>query len=211
MFNAGPASKTLGRCCTNVIQMYRVCWVSAIVGSMLGERQRRWADIDPTVTRVCGHTTMLYSSRAASTLKQCWASIKSASNQRVVFAGLYLDIFHSFEAGIYRVGASDLKSVSVIYFSRHFVVLKMQLSLITWMKSICGRTPTVYCPAKSFQVYWSHPGETPLIKNNASQVRARTPCVGQTSWQSWGSVADAAPALPRCWANVSGTWSTHLY
>ena len=27
LYNAGPTSKTFGRCCTNLIQMFCVCWV----------------------------------------------------------------------------------------------------------------------------------------------------------------------------------------
>ena len=51
--NVGPTSKMLGRRCINVIQMFCVCWAGGLsnivhvsnVGSMLGQRRRRWPNI----------------------------------------------------------------------------------------------------------------------------------------------------------------------
>ena len=52
LYNVGPTSKTLGRRCINVIQMFCVCWEVGFslnhfcnVGSMLGQRRRRWPNI----------------------------------------------------------------------------------------------------------------------------------------------------------------------
>ena len=54
LYNVGSTSKTLGRRCINVIQMFCVCWEGGLslkhctfrnVGSMLGQRRRRWPNI----------------------------------------------------------------------------------------------------------------------------------------------------------------------
>ena len=90
--NDGPTSKTLGRRCINVIQMSCLCWelqedfLSNIVhlfnvGSMLGQRRRRWPSIKTALDQClvlvvyCNQFIGYINAVNLYTIGNCWPSL----------------------------------------------------------------------------------------------------------------------------------------